>query len=432
MHRWHLACQILGAMDIHSCATDLASTSWRERARWRKNVAFAICPMWSLQNLTCGSANFLQLFQNPLCWQPSCRIFNNACKIMVFTKQWRLWRWLRESLSLRPFSFPMKMQSFQERSWRGFRKCWNQYLSLLWLVQRRPNTSKEPSPNTFEKPWESSERISPGPVRKQSRSEGYCISFLVLFCSAMYDGRRIFPRSNLGCQAMLWRWVASCGGKLPVELFESFWAILLYTVPWQRARALVRICSKAIEQSALCGADCNVVIPPLLFLHLVVFFNQDAPYFACSTTSGHFAGKELPIIENWRIKKLVAVAAIQGHGAELLKFHAVSLKDGVTIHDAFINELIWINQLRWTLAGPQHESEPGQVDNHGPWDQHRKAYMPFANQHKRNIARHMFWYVIEINHMSPELLTCYFHIYIYIHTYIYKYRFHPWMLFQNF
>ena len=63
------------------------------------------------------------------------------------------------------------------------------------------------------------------PVRKQSRSEGYCKSILVLFCSAMYDGRRIFPRSNLGCQAMLWRWVASCGGMLPVELFESFWAI---------------------------------------------------------------------------------------------------------------------------------------------------------------------------------------------------------------
>ena len=78
----------------------------------------------------------------------------------------------------------------------------------------------------------------------------------------------------------------------------------------------------------------------LFFLHLEFVYDQDALYFACSKTSGHFAGKELPIIENWWIKKLVAVAAIQDHGAELLKFHAVSLKDGVTIHDAFINELV--------------------------------------------------------------------------------------------
>ena len=96
------------------------------------------------------------------------------------------------------------------------------------------------------------------PVRKQSLSEGY-ICWNVDFCSAMYDGWRIFPRSNLSCQAMMWRWVARCGNMLLVDLFE------LYTVSWQRA-------SLHLQQSnwAICSLrhrlqHCWVY---MLFLHL--------------------------------------------------------------------------------------------------------------------------------------------------------------------
>ena len=55
---------------------------------------------------------------------------------------------------------------------------------------------------------------------------------------------------------------------------------------------LVCICSKAIEQSALCGTDCNTAESICFFCILNLVSNQDVPLLACSKTSRRFSGKE--------------------------------------------------------------------------------------------------------------------------------------------